>query len=701
MSSNSPATATATATGNSAPPTRRQKFAWLARKLLPLAMFLAAVVAVIVVVGIAQRLGWIRASEATSTNVAATPGAIYTCPMHPNIRQPSPGRCPICGMELVLASSGAADLDELAVTIEPAQRRLANIQTSQAQSAPLEATLQTVGLIAVDESRQATISAYIDGRLERLFADYTGVSIAKGDHLAVIYSPQLYGAQVEYVEARRALAASGGLPAVRQAQEALATNTRHRLREFGMTDEQITELEQSGNAQSRLTIYAPQGGTVIEKLAVEGNYVEAGDPIYRIAELSTVWLMLKLFPEDAARIRFGQRVEAEVQSQPGETLVGRVAFIDPTVDPETRTVGVRVELLNEDGRLRPGDYAEARISLPIGPQGKVFDADLAGKWISPMHPQVIREEPGQCPICGMDLVPTSRYGFSDEPVPQPVSIHVPRSAVLLAGGNSVVYVETEPGRFEIRPVTVGPILRDKIVIVEGLKPGENVATAGNFLIDSQMQLAGKPSLIDPSRAIAKSKERKGPLDFDEVVVQPVQGQTGEMLESLYDAYFGVQQALASDKTPPAEVAQSLHSAASKLIDDPGLPEPAAKLVQEIAANSEHLHHMDLADARKTFKPISHAVVTLATQARSEDAKTSFIHFFCPMVPGGGGDWLQATDQLLNPYFGSEMLRCGEKVRQFPPQGAAAMKESQNQKNDRPSTKQDQSERTHDHAAASH
>ena len=179
-----------------------------------------------------------------------------------------------------------------------------------------------------------------------------------------------------------------------------------------MTDEQLAELERTGNAQSRLTIYAPQGGTVVEKLAVEGNYVKAGDPIYRIADLSTVWLMLKLFPEDATRIRFGQRVEAVIQSLPGETLLGRVAFIDPTVDPKTRTVGIRVELVNKDGRLRPGDYAEARISLPIGPQGEVFDADLAGKWISPMHPQIIRDEPGQCPICGMDLVPTSQYGFA-------------------------------------------------------------------------------------------------------------------------------------------------------------------------------------------------------------------------------------------------------------------------------------------------
>ena len=648
----------------------RSRMTWVGRKLLPLGLFVGAVVLLIVVVGIAQRLGWLRAETSPTSAGTAASNAIYTCPMHPQIRQPAPGRCPICGMELVPASSAAADLDELTVKIEPAQRRLANIQTAKVQSAPLETQLQTVGAIAIDESRQATIAAYIDGRLERLFADYTGVDIRKGDHLAIIYSPQLYAAQVEYVEARRALSATGGLPAIRQAQEALAANTRQRLREFGMTDEQLAELEQSGQAQSRLTIYAPQGGTVVEKLAIEGNYVKAGDPIYRIAELSTVWLMLKLFPEDATRIRFGQPVEATVQSIPGERLTGRVAFIDPTVDPQTRTVGVRVELVN-DGRLRPGDYAEAFITLPIGPEGRVFDADLAGKWISPMHPQIIRDEPGQCPICGMDLVPTANYGFADEPVPQPVSLYVPRPAVLLAGGNSVVYVETKPGVFEIRPVTLGPILRDKIVILEGLREGEMVATAGNFLIDSQMQLAGKPSLIDPTRALAKSKQQEGPLVFESVAITPIAGEAGQQLENLYAAYFQVQNALASDQTPPAPAVESLHQSASHLAGDKTLPDSAVKLVKEVAAKSEHLHHMNLPDARNSFKPISHAIVTLATQVRAEQATKAFTHFYCPMVKGGGGDWLQPNDQLLNPYFGSEMLRCGEKVQQFPPRGSGA------------------------------
>jgi Cu(I)/Ag(I) efflux system membrane fusion protein len=651
------------------PPQKTHRLVWLGRRLLPLAIVVGAIVVLIAAVGVVQRAGWIGMVE-SATNAADANAAIYTCPMHPQIRQPNPGRCPICGMELVPAATATGDLNELAVKIQPAQRRLANIQTAEVERAPLEATLQTVGMIAVDESRQATIAAYIDGRLERLFADYTGVEIKQGDHLAVIYSPQLYGAQVEYLEARRAVSATGGLAAVRQAQESLVANTRQRLREFGMTDNQLAELERSGKAQSRLTIYAPQGGTVVEKLAVEGDYVKAGDPIYRIAELSTVWLMLKLFPEDATRIRFGQPVEAVIQSLPGEKLVGRVAFIDPTVDRDTRTVGVRVELIN-DGRLRPGDYAEAFITLPIGPRGRVYDAELAGKWISPMHPQIIRDEPGTCPICGMDLVPTSKYGFSEEPVPQAESLYVPRSAVLLAGGNSVVYVESQPGLFEIRPVTVGPILRDKIVILEGLNAGEQVATAGNFLIDSQMQLAGKPSLIDPTRAIAKAEERKAPLKFEPIAVTPVSGKTGQALEALYVAYFEVQQALAADKQPPAAAAQRLHGTAAQLAGDAALAASAAKLAGEVAEKSEHLHHMNLEEARKAFKPISNAVLALASQVRSEGSQATYTQYHCPMALGSGGDWLQSDGELRNPYLGPKMLRCGEKVKELPPAGQAA------------------------------
>lgn len=650
------------------PQPRAHSIRWWMSRLAPIGTFLIAGVLLIVLLGLAQRIGWIGAgAPSPSAGASGDSQQIYTCPMHPQIRQPGPGRCPICGMALVPASSGSADLDQFAITIEPAQRRLAQIKTAAVTSEPVSVTLETIGSIEIDESRQATIAAYIDGRVERLFADYTGVVVAKGDHLAVVYSPQLYAAQAEFLEARSSVQRmeNTSLASIREAQQKLLESSRQKLVELGMTTAQLDQLETSSKAESRLTIYAPMGGTVIEKLAEEGKYISSGEPIYRIANLSTVWLMLELYPEDASRVRFGQVVKAELTSRPGETLIGRVAFVDPRVDKKNRTVGVRVEFKNDQGQLRPGDYAVAKIEIPIGPQGEIYDEQLAGKWISPMHPQIIQDQPGTCPICGMDLVPTSRYGYTEQPVERTASVVIPRSALLMAGDNSVVYVETEPGRFEIRTVKIGPILRDKSVILEGVKPGEQVATSGNFLIDSQMQLAGKPSLIDPTR-YEKKGNRNTPMEFDSIDISPVEGQEGGTLEAAYQAYFTIQNQLASDKTPSPDAALTLHNAAKQLATSMQLDDKTRERMQTIADHSEHLHHQSIDDARKQFKPISHAVLQLATSIRGSQAKQEFHQFFCPMVKEGEGDWLQANDRLLNPYYGSEMLRCGEHVGTIPP-----------------------------------
>lgn len=329
--------------------------------------------------------------------------------------------------------------------------------------------------------------------------------VNKGDELALLYSPELYTAQSELLAARRASErAPPALYGDVLTSDDLPGSARQKLLDLGMTDQQIQQLEKTGEPATRIKLVAPIHGTVIDRLAAEGDYVKTGQPIYRLADLSTVWLMLELFPEDAAVVHYGQRVEAEVESLPGKTFAGRVAFVDPTVDPKTRTVGVRVVLPNDDGRLKVGEYATARIDAPISPPGRkddlIYDPELAGKWISPRHPHVVEDEPGNCRICGIDLVPASQFGFAPGPIPDQEQLVVPRNAVLLAGDHSVVYVETSPGRFQLRRVTLGPSLGDQIVLLGGVAAGEQVATNGNFLIDSQMQLVGNPSLIDPNKA---------------------------------------------------------------------------------------------------------------------------------------------------------------------------------------------------------
>jgi Cu(I)/Ag(I) efflux system membrane fusion protein len=485
---------------------RREAVRWWLKLLIQPLLLLVAGVLVVAGLGAAQRFGWIAASTGGNHTHAnsSDESTRYICPMMCTPPQAEPGRCPVCAMELVPASS-SGDGDSRSIMVDPASRRVANIQTVAATRARVNDVIRAVGQLSYDEGSLKTIAAYVDGRLDALYADYTGVRVHKGDHLALLYSPRLYSSQVEFLLARKARqdSRSATLQRVIQSNDSLYESARQRLIELGMTEQQIAELEQRDSANSRIPLCAPISGTVIGRQAAEGDYVKEGQVIFKLADLSSVWLMLELFPEDAAVIRFGQKVEAEVQSLPGRTFTGRVAFIDPNVDPETRTVGVRVVIPNPDELLRVGDYAKATIEAPLTSAGdarsKVYDPELADKWISPRHPHVVRSAPGTCPICGIELVPASQFGFTDEPTPDERPLVVPRDAVLMAGDESVVYVETSPGRFEIRRVVLGPGCGDQIVILRGLNEGDKVATRGNFLIDSQMQLAGNPSLIDPSR----------------------------------------------------------------------------------------------------------------------------------------------------------------------------------------------------------
>jgi Cu(I)/Ag(I) efflux system membrane fusion protein len=556
-------------------------------------------------------------------------------------------------MELVEATSSGSG-DGVSVMIEASARRLVGIQTAVSKLEHVSRTIRTIGSIDFDESRLSTISAYIDGRLEKMYANYIGVRVSKGDDLSLIYSPQLYSAQTEFITSLD----GGSLGRFDISDSDIGAMARENLSELGMTDQQIETLRQTRKPQSRIRIKSPQTGTVIEKSAVEGDYVKTGHKLYRIADLTSVWMMLDLFPDDAAFVRFGQQVEAEIQSMQGQVFTGRVAFIDPTVNPKTRTVRVRVEVMNFDGKLRPGDYATARISVPAIPADLVYDPALAGKYISPMHPQVIRDDPGPCPLCGMDLVPTSELGFAIDPLPEQRVVTVPRSAVLLAGNNAVIYVETEPGRFEIRRVSVGPMTDKEAVIIEGLAAGETIATSGNFLIDSQMQLAGNPSLMDPSRAPSFTP---GPLLLPENNPAMLEGQSAAQFDRAYNAYFEIQVAMAADTTPPPVALNTLLDSLARLESFADVPDEAQRQLGRARRSARRMDG-SLETARQAFRSVSQAMLRAAVAARGPKTAEALMQYYCPMVPGGGGDWMQPGGEVANPYWGSEMLTCGEVVR---------------------------------------
>ncbi|MFN3193967.1 MAG: efflux RND transporter periplasmic adaptor subunit [Aureliella sp.] len=629
---------------------------WLGKTFAHSLVLAGVFVGGIAMTGVAQRAGWIQTQESSdSGRSSSSPSKAlrFICPMMCVPPTTEPGRCPVCGMELVEATAGSSG-DGVSISIEPAHRRLIGIRTAMAKLDSVNRTIRTIGSISYDESQLSTISAYVDGRLEKLYADYVGVPVREGDDLALIYSPELYTAQAEFLTAQEQNTSSRFIDGSR-----LRELAAEKLLELGMSEPQIEALKREQNASSRIRIKSPQKGTVIEKMAVEGDYVKAGQSIYRVADLSTVWMMLDLFPDDAARVLFGQVVEAEISSAPGVVFTGRVAFIAPTVDPKSRAVKVRVEMLNLDGKLRPGEYATARISVPAIPRAKVYDPALAGKYISPMHPQVIRDEPGTCPICDMDLIPTTQLGFSEVPLPEQQVVTVPRDAVLMAGNNSVVYVEVEPGRFEVRRIALGALTDQVVVVAEGINAGELVATDGNFLLDSQSQLAGNPSLLDPSRA---AKFPAGPLQFsDKGAPITLTGDSAAAFDDAFTAYFDIQASLANDATAPPASVNSLNEALVATLDDASVPDQAKRELL-VARNAAERLVGQLEDSRVAFRTISHAMLKTMQFARGERTKNGVNHFFCPMVPGGGGDWLQANSDLRNPYWGAEMLTCGELVR---------------------------------------
>ncbi|MDD5555716.1 MAG: efflux RND transporter periplasmic adaptor subunit [bacterium] len=429
---------------------------------------------------------------------------IWTCSMHPQIRAEKPGKCPLCGMDLIPVSPGgpAAGAGRPTLTVSEEARRLMEIRTAPVTRGFPSAEILMTGKIAFDETRVKYITAWVGGRLDRLFVDYTGVPVREGDHMVLIYSPEIVSAQEELIQAARAAAEmeGSGLDVMRRRTLSTLEAASGKLRLWGLTDGQIREIEERGAATDHITIYAPISGIVIDKNAREGMYVETGTRIYTIADLTHVWALLDAYESDMMWIRYGQDVEFTVEAYPGQTFHGRISFIDPVLDERTRTVKLRVDVDNPDGRLKPEMFVRATVRARVAAAGRVMEPDLEGKWICPMHPNIIGEDPGDCTICGMPLVTTESLGYVRADPPAEAPLLIPASAPLVTGRRAVVYVEA-PGHdlptFEGREVTLGPRAGDSYIVEAGLAEGERVVTRGNFKIDSQLQIEARPSMMSP------------------------------------------------------------------------------------------------------------------------------------------------------------------------------------------------------------
>ncbi len=601
-------------------------------------------------------------AEVGSSQAAAT---TWTCSMHPQFKLPKQGKCPICFMDLIpMEDDSGADDHPRRLRMSQAAMALAEIQTVPVRRQYVRKPVRMVGRVDYDETRVADITAWVPGRLDRLFVDYTGVTVRKGDHLVSMYSPDLIVAQRELLQTWKAYNRVSGEQEKRLVETSLQAS-EEKLRLLGLLDEQIAEIKSRGTPSDRLTVYAPTGGIVIEKHANEGVYVKTGTKIYTIADLSHVWVYLDAYESDVAWIRYGQEAEFTTESCPGEVFRGRVVFVDPVLNGKTRTVKIRVNVPNDDLRLKPGMFVRALVRSRLAAGGRVFAPSLAGKWISPMHPEVVKDGPGQCDVCGMDLVPAEMLGLVANGEIEP-ALAIPVTAPLVTGTRAVVYVrvpdEAEP-TFEGREVMLGHRAGDYYIVKGGLKEGERVVVSGNFKIDADLQLKGKPSMM--------SMTGWAPLEVSDLFRHELQG--------VYAAYLKLQVALADDRLDDARAEWIALGAALDRVPietiDAAVGEAWGPIRRRLAKQLALAPEGSEIDAiRAAFEGVATAMLELAERF-GHVSGVALYEAFCPMAfDNRGAPWLQAGERVDNPYFGHQMKRCGIIRQEFLPAADARGKE---------------------------
>ena len=364
---------------------------------------------------------------------------IWTCSMHPQIRMDKPGKCPICGMDLIpLVQSGTSESDPEAVHFTKESAALANVLTTIVSTQNPVKELRLYGKVQADERLLKNQVAYIPGRIEKLLVNFTGEMVRKGQPLALIYSPELVTAQQELLEAAK----------TKLAQPEIYEAAKEKLQQWKLTDQQISEIENSGKVQANMEVESTANGIVTGRRVNNGDYVSQGSVLYEVSDLSRVWVLFDAYESDLPFLKKGDNVEFSIQALPGYAYSGTIMFIDPVIDPVNRVAKVRLEMSNPGAKLKPEMFATGVVKSNL--------SEFKGKLV------------------------------------------IPRSAVLWTGKRSIVYVK-QPGDepvFKIREIELGPQLGNSYVVTEGLKDGEEIVTEGAFSVDAAAQLEGKPSMMN-------------------------------------------------------------------------------------------------------------------------------------------------------------------------------------------------------------
>lgn len=538
---------------------------------------------------------------------------IWTCSMHPSVRQNEPGDCPICGMDLIPLEEEETSTDPNVYRMSENAMKLANVSTMKVGESEASREIRLNGKVEVDERNAYSQSTHIPGRIEDLRVNFTGEKVNRGQTLAVVYSPELVTTQEELLQAN----------SIKESQPDLFEAAKEKLRNWKIGENQIQQILSQGRAIERFPITADVNGIVTEKMVDLGDYVERGMPIYEISDLSKVWVMFDLYESTMGWINEGSEVKYTIRSLPSETFTGKISFVDPLLNSQTRVATARVEVDNKDGRLKPGMFASGVVKNNIGEAG------------------------------------------SNE-------IVIPKSAVLWTGERSLVYLKedaSDGAGFRIRQITLGPSLGDAYVVEEGLQEGDEIVVNGTFTVDAAVQLAGKPSMMNPSggatstghdhgNSSSTAGEERTPDEAFEI-----SGEAKADLGKFLTTYLELKDALVADDFDAAENQLALLESRFKEIEDSNFDEKAADAWEGYKTQLERdlssiTSAKNIEALRESFDEFSSVVIRIAAVFNPLDEKLYVQH--CPMADNDqGADWLSLSEEIRNPYYGEAMLTCGE------------------------------------------
>ncbi|MCE2611725.1 efflux RND transporter periplasmic adaptor subunit [Flavobacteriaceae bacterium D16] len=534
---------------------------------------------------------------------------MWTCSMHPQIMQPEAGDCPICGMDLIPAEMGSEGLSPDQIVMTKNAMALANVETTVVGNVDgnSDNTLILSGTIANDEEATAVQASYFDGRLEKLYVNYEGQVVKKGQLLAAIYAPELVAAQQELLTAA----------SLKESQPQLYQAVRNKLKLWKLTDDQIEGIENSGKVNEFFPVYATVSGTVSGVMSAEGDYIKQGQPIARVSNLNSVWAEFDAYENQLSQIKEGQKIVITTNAYRDQKYEGQISFISPVLDNASRTVTVRAILNNKTGLFKPGMFV-------IGEVRKSVSSNV------------------------------------DK------NLYVPASAVMWTGKRSLVYVKLKAAQpvFEMRSVTLGDRIGESYAVSSGLMAGEEVVTNGAFTIDAAAQLQGKTSMMNPEGdRSATGHEHDSGMQQDQGMEMDLPESFQNGMKNVLPAYIKMKDAFVESNAAMAAREAKVVLDLAKNLDLTGLGtmgrghlDDSIKLLQSISKKEE------LDSQRAHFVELNVHMVAIASRVKPLE-RTLYIQQ-CPMANNNlGAVWLSSEKEIRNPYYGDEMLTCGkvEKV----------------------------------------